>query len=147
MTASLPATVRPDSFVTLHYRLATPDGEEFLSTFDLSPSTVQMGSGQLAEALERCLLGLAEGERRVFELSPAEAFGEVNPRLFERIALSALPPDTPLAENSLVEFTAPNGQTFAGFLRERTATHGLFDFNHPLAGKPIRFEVAIIGVL
>ena len=52
-----------------------------------------------------------------------------------------------LKENSVVEFTAPNGGTFAGFLRELGATHALFDFNHPMAGKAIRFEVKIIGIM
>ena len=141
------ATVQPGSYLTLHYRLSTLDGEEFVSTFDMSPATLQMGSGQLAENLESLLVGLPARERFVFELEPAQGFGERNPRLVERIALSALPPGMELKENSVVEFTAPNGSTFAGFLREMDATHGLFDFNHPLAGKTVRFEVEIIGIM
>lgn len=141
------ATVRPDSYLTLHYRLSTLDGEEFLSTFEMSPATLQMGCGQLAENLEALLVGLTAKERFVFELAPAQGFGEYSPRLVERIALSALPPGMELKENSVVEFSAPNGSTFAGFLRELDATHGLFDFNHPLAGKTVRFEVEIIGIM
>ena len=141
------ATVRPDSYLTLHYRITTLDGEEFLSTFDMSPATLQMGSGQLSENLESVLVGLPAKERVVFELEPAQAFGEHNPRLVERIAREALPAGMELKENSVVEFSAPNGATFAGFLRELDATHGLFDFNHPLAGKTIRFEVDIIGIM
>ena len=141
------ATVRSDSYLTLHYRITTLDGEEFLSTFDMSPATLQMGSGQLSENLESVLIGLTAKERFAFQLEPAQAFGMHNERLVERIALDALPAGTELKENSVVEFTAPNGATFAGFLRERDDTHGLFDFNHPLAGKTIRFEVEIIGIL
>ena len=139
-------TVRSDSYLTLHYRITTLDGEEFLSTFDMSPATLQMGSGQLAENLESVLIGLSAHERFVFELEPAQAFGEHNPRLVERLALSSLPAGMELKENSVVEFTAPNGASFAGFLRELDATHGLFDFNHPLAGKTLTFEVEIIEV-
>jgi FKBP-type peptidyl-prolyl cis-trans isomerase SlpA len=147
---SEPPTVRPDSFLTLHYRLSAlenPGGEAFVSTFDFSPATLQMGSGQWSEGLERCLLGLPEGERRVFELAPREAFGETNPRLVERIARAALPPDAELKQNALVEFTAPNGANFSGFLRELSDTHALFDFNHPLAGKSVRLEVEILAIL
>ncbi len=140
-------TVRSDSYLTLHYRITTLEGEEFLSTFDMSPATLQMGSGQLAENLESCLVGLPAHERFVFQLEPEEAFGVHNPRLVERIARSALPADMELKENSVVEFGAPNGATFAGFLRELTADSALFDFNHPMAGKPIRFEVEIIGIM
>ena len=140
------ATVRSDSYLTLHYRITTLDGEEFLSTFDMSPATLQMGSGQLAENLESVLIGLPD-ERFVFELEPAQAFGQHNERLVERILRSGLPADMELKENSVVEFTAPNGGTFAGFLRELDDTHALFDFNHPMAGKTIRFEVEIIGIM
>lgn len=102
---------------------------------------------RLAENLESVLIGLPAHERFVFQLEPEEAFGQNNPRLVERIARGGLPADMELKENSVVEFTAPNGDTFAGFLRELDATHALFDFNHPLAGQPIRFEVEIIGIM
>ena len=141
------ATVRSDSFLTLHYRISGVDGDEFLSTFDMSPATLQMGSGQLAENLESVLIGLSAHERFVFQLEPEEAFGEHNPRLVERIARNGLPADMELKPNSVIEFTASNGATFAGFLRELDATHGLFDFNHPMAGKTISFEVEIIGIM
>ncbi|MCK6391446.1 MAG: FKBP-type peptidyl-prolyl cis-trans isomerase [Azonexus sp.] len=140
-------TVRSDSYLTLHYRITTLDGEEFLSTFDMSPATLQMGSGQLAENLENVLIGLTAHEHFVFELPPEQGFGVHNERLVERIARSGLPADMVLQENSVVEFTAPNGGTFAGFLRELDETSALFDFNHPMAGKTIRFEVKIIGIM
>ena len=147
-SCSSPATVLPDSYLTLHYRLAGIDGTEFVSTFDMSPATLQMGCGQLAEPLERCLIGLSTEARHVFELAADDAFGAHNPRLVERIARSALPPEVELKENSLIEFAAPNGGPgFAGFLRELTETSALFDFNHPLAGKNIRFTVQIVGIM
>jgi FKBP-type peptidyl-prolyl cis-trans isomerase SlpA len=148
MNDSSVATVLPDSYLTLHYRLSDPHGNEFVSTFDLSPATLQMGSGQLAEPLEHCLIGLSARQPKVFELDAASAFGEHNPRLVERIARSALPPEIELKENSLIEFGAPDGGVgFSGVLLELTDTTALFDFNHPLAGKPVRFEVEIIGIM
>ena len=142
------ATVQPDSYLTLHYSLADLAGSEYVSTFGLSPATLQMGSGQLAETLESCLLGLPVGERHVFELAAADAFGAHNPRLVESIARSALPPEIELRVNSLIEFSAPDGAaSFAGFLRELNESSALFDFNHPLAGQAIRFEVEVIAIL
>ncbi|HPU81366.1 FKBP-type peptidyl-prolyl cis-trans isomerase [Accumulibacter sp.] len=146
--ANTNATVLPDSFLTLHYSLADRDGDEYVSTFGLSPATLQMGSGQLAETLEQCLLGMAAGKRQVFQLAATDAFGAHNPRLVERIARSALPPEIELRVNSLVEFSSPDGAgNFAGFLRELTDNSALFDFNHPLAGKALRFEVEVIAIL
>ena len=142
------ATVLADSFLTLHYSLGDRDGDEYVSTFGLSPATLQMGSGQIAETLEQCLLGMAVGERQVFQLAATDAFGAYNPRLVERIARSALPPEIELRVNSLVEFSSPDGAgNFAGFLRELTDNSALFDFNHPLAGKALRFEVEVIAIM
>jgi FKBP-type peptidyl-prolyl cis-trans isomerase SlpA len=139
--------IQADSLLTLHYRLTTQDGEDVVSTFDLGPATIQMSNGELNENLEACLVGLVSGEHAVFEV-PAEAgFGQHNPALVQRIARSALPVDQDLKENTLIEFASPEGAEFAGFVREVDATHALVDFNHPLAGKSLRFEVQIIGLL
>ncbi|QWT45067.1 FKBP-type peptidyl-prolyl cis-trans isomerase [Azospira inquinata] len=148
MNAETPVTVQADSFLTLHYRVTTGDGTEILNTFEMKPATLQMGSGQLAENLERCLLGLPAGkEVHSFDLPPDTGFGEHNPRLVERIALSAMPAGVELKENALVEFSDSEKGDFAGFIRELTDRYALVDFNHPLAGKQVRFEVQIIGIL
>ena len=151
---SMSPTVRADSFLTLHYRLSDDAGNEYVSTFDLAPATLQMGGGQLAEALEKHLFGLRAGQRRIIELARGEAFGAYNPQRVERIARSALPPEIELAVNTLVEFAAPasesaggDGGRLIGFVRELSETSALFDFNHPLAGKALRFEVEIIAIL
>lgn len=139
--------VRPDSLVTLHYRLATADDIELVSTFDASPATLQLGSGELAPPLEACLDGLPVGERHVFLLEPEQAFGPHNPQLVQRMPRAELPSGGKIELHSLVEFAAPNGGKFAGLLRELDGDSALIDFNHPLAGKAIRFEVEVIGIL
>jgi len=140
--------VRPDSLVTLHYRVTTADGSELISTFDATPATLQLGSGELAPPLEACLAGLPVGERQVFMLEPEQAFGAHNPDLLKRLLLGELPNDgADLAPHAVIEFTAPGGGKFAGLVRELDATAALIDFNHPLAGKSIRFEAEVIGIL
>lgn len=57
-------SVQPDSLVTLHYRMALPDGEELITTFGGNPATLRLGNGELAPTLEQCLNGLPVGERR-----------------------------------------------------------------------------------
>lgn len=139
--------IQADSLLTLHYRLTTQEGEEVVSTFDLGPATIQLSNGELNENLEACLIGLSSGEHAIFEV-PAEAgFGQHNPGLVQRIARTALPVDQELKENTLIEFASPDGAEFAGFVRAVDDTHALMDFNHPLAGKSLRFEVQIIGLL
>jgi FKBP-type peptidyl-prolyl cis-trans isomerase SlpA len=114
--------VTPSAYLTLHYRLASSDGVEMISTFIENPATLQLGQGQLAPFLEACLMGLPEGDENS-------------------------PPDAEYKIGDLVNFTAPSGGRFAGVLREIDAHGALFDFNHPLAGQSVRFEVNIIGIL
>jgi FKBP-type peptidyl-prolyl cis-trans isomerase SlpA len=139
--------VTPGSFVTLHYRLATDDDKELVSTFGASPATLQLGSGELAPPLEACLDGLPEGEHHVFLLEPEQAFGPHNPDLVQRFARADLPAGASAELHALIEFATPDGMRFSGRVRELDDTTALVDFNHPLAGRAIRFEVQVIGVL
>lgn len=139
--------VKRDSLVTLKYRIASGDGTELISTFGATPACLQLGSGELAPALESCLDGLPVGEHRLFLLEPQQAFGMHNPQLVQRIPRGELPNGAVLEALSLVEFSAPNGSRFTGLVREVDEQAALIDFNHPLAGKAIRFEVEVIGIL
>jgi len=144
--------VQPDSFLTLHYRLAGPDGAAILDTFADKPATLSLGSGQLAPAIEARLVGLAEGAEATFELPPGAAFGERNAALVQRVALATLrqhgDPEAEYAVGEVVEFPTPDGEgRYAGVVREVGADWVLFDFNHPLAGRAVRFDVKLLGVM
>ena len=140
-------TVRAGNLITLHYRVATGDDTELVSTFGSTPATLQLGNGELAPPLEHCLIGINVGERHVFLLEADQAFGSHNPQLTQRMARTALPPDSSPELHGLIQFAAPNGDKFTGIVRELDDEAVLVDFNHPLAGKPVRFEVEIIGIL
>ena len=144
--------VEPGSFLTLHYRLGDPGGAAFGDTFGAQPATLSLGTGELAPAMEARLIGLAEGSRACFELAPGEAFGERNPGLLQRVHRSLLAEhgdaDAEYRVGDVVRFPAPDGQaSFAGVVREIVGDALVFDFNHPLAGRPVTFEVELIGIL
>jgi FKBP-type peptidyl-prolyl cis-trans isomerase SlpA len=144
--------VRPDSHLTLHYRISLArTGDDVISTFSDRPATLTLGLGQLAEPLERRLLGLREGEAARFELAPEEAFGPRNPALLQRVSRALLDAHgesgASYAPGDLLDFAAPDGGRYAGVVKEVDDGGALLDFNHPLAGQPIRFEVRILGVL
>ena len=139
--------VKADSLVTLNYRIASSDDVEFIGTFDSAPAVLQLGSGELSPALERCLTGMAVGQRQLFTLDPQDGFGPHLPQMVQRIPRDRLPNGDKLQVQSLLEFDAPNGARFTGLIREVDDTSALIDFNHPLAGKSIRCEAEIIGIL
>ena len=145
-------TVEPGSFLTLHYRLAGPHGD-VINTFTDKPATLSIGSGELTPALEQCLLGQEEGTHDTVDLAPNEAFGERNPDMQQWVARKLLnelgDPMERYAAGDVVQFPTPDGLgSYAGTVLE-VAEDGavLFDFNHPLAGQPVTFEVHVIGVL
>jgi FKBP-type peptidyl-prolyl cis-trans isomerase SlpA len=144
--------VQPASFLTLHYRLAGPEGDDLINTFNHKPATLSLGTGELAPAVEARLLGLTEGTHARFELAAGEAFGQRNPALLQRVRRSLLDELGDAAERysvgDVVRFPTPDGRgAYAGVVREVAAESLLFDFNHPLAGRPVTFEVQLIGVL
>jgi FKBP-type peptidyl-prolyl cis-trans isomerase SlpA len=144
--------VQAGSFLTLHYRLSGPDGADLINTFDDKPATLSLGTGELAPAVEARLLGLTEGTHTSFDLAAGEAFGERNADLVQRVKRSLLnelgDPDEQYSVGDVVQFPTPDGQgAYAGVVREVAGDSLLFDFNHPLAGRPVTFEVQLIGVL
>jgi len=144
--------VQPGSFLTLHYRLAGPDGADVVNTFNDKPATLSLGTGELAPAVEARLIGLPEGAKQSFSLAAGEAFGQRNPELLQRVKLALLhqigDPDASYEVGDVVQFPTPGGQgAYAGVVREVGDDWLLFDFNHPLAGHPVRFDVHVIGVL
>jgi FKBP-type peptidyl-prolyl cis-trans isomerase SlpA len=146
------SAIQAGSFLTLHYRLAGPDGRDVINTFDDKPATLSLGTGELAPAMEKRLIGLAEGARATFELAAGEAFGQRNPEMIQRVKRALLDqlgdPEEDYSVGDVVQFPTPNGQgTYAGAVREVGGDWLLFDFNHPLAGQPVTFEVHVIGVL
>ncbi len=155
-TTIAPASVQPGSFLTLHYRLAGPAGD-IINTFGGKPATLSIGQGELSPAVEQCLLGMQEGARASFELPAGSAFGERKIEMVQWVARKLLKtlgdPLEVYKVGDVVQFPTPDGQAqYAGAVvqvgeGEEGSAAVLFDFNHPLAGQPVTFEVELIGVL
>lgn len=158
MASSAPR-VQPGSFLTLHYRLAGPGGD-IINTFGDKPATLTLGTGELSPAVEQRLLGLQEGARASFDIPPGEAFGDRNPEMVQWVARKLLTqmgdPDERYAVGDVVQFPTPDGiGQYAGAVKQLGEDRDgdghpdavQFDFNHPLAGQPVTFEVQLIGVL
>ena len=152
MTDVPSTTVQPGSFLTLHYRLGGPQGD-VINTFGGKPATLSLGAGELSPAVEQRLIGLAEGTRTSFEIPAGEAFGERNPDMVQWLARKELDqlgdPHERYAVGEVVQLPTPDGQgQFAAVVQAVREDGALrLDFNHPLAGQPVTFEVEIIGII
>ena len=143
--------VQPGSFLTLHYRLSG-GGAAFVDTFGAQPATLSLGNGELAPAVEARLIGLAEGSEETFSLAAGEAFGERDAGLVQRVRRSLLDAhgdaDGDYRVGDVVRFPTPDGQaTFAGVVQEVGDDDVVFDFNHPLAGRPVTFDVKLVAIM
>jgi FKBP-type peptidyl-prolyl cis-trans isomerase SlpA len=153
-TAHTLPVIEAGSFLTLHYRMAGPDGINIINTFDGKPATLSLGTGELSPALEQKLIGLPEGTRVTFSLAAGEAFGERNADLLQWVARKLLnelgDPAEQYTVGDVVQFPTPDGMgQYAGAVQQVGGPGDAvqFDFNHPLAGQPVIFEVQVIGVL
>ena len=149
--STAPAVVAAGSFLTLHYRLAGPAGD-IINTFADKPATLSLGTGELSPAVELRLIGLEEGTHATFDIPAGEAFGDRNAEMQQWVARTLMAklgdPDERYAVGDVVQFPTPDGQgSYAGAVIASNDTAVQFDFNHPLAGQPVTFEVRLIGVL
>jgi FKBP-type peptidyl-prolyl cis-trans isomerase SlpA len=148
-------TVQADSYLTLHYRIVIQSGagagSVFIDTFDGRPATLQMGVGQWAPGMEQALLGRAEGDCFSIELTPEQAYGERNPELIQRVSAAMLAQhagqDAEFDPGDMVSFTAPNGGQYSGVFKEMDDAGAIFDFNHPLAGRSLKVDIDLLGVI
>lgn len=138
--------VGPDSRVTLHFSLSLADGELVDSTFDQSPASLEIGDGSLLPGFERCLFGLRPGDRERFRIPPEDGFGQPNPNNVQRIARSSFSSEFELAEGLVISFADAGRGELPGVVAEFNDEEVVVDFNHPLAGRELLFEVEILAV-
>jgi len=132
--------------VTLHFALKLEDGELVDSTFEKEPATLEIGDENLPENFEAYLLGLKAGDHQTFQVPPEKAFGQHNPsnvQTFKRHEFSA---DMVLEPGVVVSFADVRQQELPGVVKRVEGDVVDVDFNHPLAGHTLQFEVQIIDV-
>ena len=141
-------TARPGDRVLLRYALRIENGMVIVSNLeDAEPETIRLGDGTLAPGLEEAVIGLAEGQRRRERLAPEAGFGQTDPALVHDLALNDLPVEPALRAGTLMEFSLPDGRTLAGHVLEVGSQYARVDFNHPLAGHAVEFDVELVRIL
>lgn len=133
------------STVTLHFSLKFDNGEVVDSNFEKDPATFTIGDGSLLPGFERVLFGLKDADKRTFEILPEQGFGtpnEQNVQIMPRSQFDSMELDYGV----LVIFKDAAGGEMPGVVKAFNDQQVTIDFNHPLAGKVIVFDVEIIQV-
>lgn len=138
-------SIAPDAKVTLHFAIKLEDGSVVDSNFEGSPATFVVGDGQLLEGFENALLGMKAGDEAAIDITPEQGFGMSNPSNIQRIPRGQFG-DMELEPGLVVSFADAGNGELPGVISEFDEKMVSVDFNHPLAGKNLKFEVKIIAV-
>ena len=133
------------SQVTLHFAIKLENGDVVDSTFDKQPASFTVGDGSLLPGFEMALYGLKCGDQRSLPITPDQGFGQSNPQnvqVMPRSAFAAME----LSEGLLVIFNDAANAELPGVVKAFDDARVTIDFNHPLAGKNLTFDVEIIEV-
>lgn len=139
-------TVGPGTRVTLHFALRLNGGHVIDSNFEREPATFIVGDGNLLLGFEKAMYGLLEGARETFIIKPEDGFGQRNPNNIQEIARTQFSPDIELSEGLMLSFADAQKTELPGVVQEFNDNVVVVDFNHPLAGRDILFEVAILRI-
>ena len=137
--------IGPDMQVTLHFSLSLENGEQVDSTFDKKPATFKVGDGNLLPGFEQTLFGLKAGDKRTFQIAPEQGFGQHNPQNVQTMPRSQFE-GMELSEGLLVIFNDAAKTELPGIVKAFDDRQVTVDFNHPLAGKSLTFDVEIFEV-
>ncbi len=107
------------------------------------PSWLVMGDGSFSPAFENELFEKQAGDNLTFELEAEDAFGKANPDLIQFMDISQFPNDLELKEGAIIAFDQPSGGQLPGLIRQVQGSSVKVDFNHPLAGEKVVFEIEI----
>lgn len=143
--SSLPFITR-GSVVKLSYRLSI-DGDTIISVDKDHPVEFVQGNGEIISGLENSLYGMRKGEIKQVRIEPILAYGKHNPTLLVKITKSELPSVIPLFPGVILEVKDRDGNLAEGRIDKVESDIISIDFNHPLSGKILDFDIKIEDVI
>jgi len=139
-------SVGPGCAVTMHFSLRFRDGMVADASEPGEPMTFVMGDGSMVQGLELALYGLKAGDKQTIELDPLHAFGFSDPENVHSLPRTEFAPELPLDIGIVLAFSTPSGEEVPGMIKEVRDDEVIVDFNHPLAGHDVIFEVEIVDI-
>lgn len=139
------AVIESGSQVGLAYTLSLEDGTKVETNVGEEALRFEQGSGQIIPGLDKELVGMAVGDTKQVTVSPDEGYGEINPDAFQQVPVSELPEDgrTP---GTVLMAQDPEGQVRQLRVHEVEGETATLDFNHPLAGQTLVFDIEILEI-
>jgi peptidylprolyl isomerase len=138
--------VKVGSRVTLHYRGTLKDGSVFDQSREDHPLVFTAGTGQMIPGFDKAVMGMKVGEEKTFTIPAAEAYGPKNLKMIRNVPRSAFKEDFTAADGDQITIRNSAGLALHGVLVSQTPDSLLIDFNHPLAGQDLTFDIKIVSI-
>ena len=138
-------TITQGKTVAITYTLTLENGQVVDSNVDDTPLTYVQGEEQLIFGLEQALAGKMAGETLKVSIQPEEGYGAISEDAFIDVPLEHLPPEG-RQPGAMITAVGPQGQELEGMVTTINEQSATVDFNHPLAGEVLHFDVTIVSV-
>ena len=140
-------TVQPGDQVTFHCSITLKDGTVAETTFADEPIQITMGDDSvLLNGLQLAMYGMKVGDKEKVWIEPADAYGMPEDEAIQTLPLSDFPDSLKPEVGQIIAFSTPSGEEIPGAVTEIEGDQVTVDFNHPLAGHEIQFEVEILEI-
>ena len=140
---SMNVPVSEGTRVFLNFSVSLEDGSEVDTNFGSDPVDFVVGDGSLLPGFERLIFGMSAGERQMFTVSPENAFGQPNDNNVQYLPRDQFDEDLELEIGLVFSFADAGGGELPGMVIEFDESEVTVDFNHPLAGRTILFDVLV----
>lgn len=138
-------TVSEGKTVKVHYTL-TVDGQVVDSSNGREPLQFKVGDHKVIPGFEKAVTGMKAGEKKSFQLNPEEAYGPENPKAFQDVPKKQLPPNITPKKGMTLSTTSKDGRRINVMIHEVKKDVVVINFNHPLAGKTLHFEIEVMEI-
>jgi peptidylprolyl isomerase len=138
--------VENGKYVSVEYTGKLGNGEVFDSSEGRQPLEVHMGAGEMINGFESQLLGMSVNDKKVFTLSPEDAYGQKNPDMMKSIPRSEVPPKMDVQIGMVIGLMTQQGERIPARIVKLDDETLTLDLNHPLAGESLTFEIEVVGI-
>lgn len=132
--------------VKVHYTGTLADGTAFDSSRGSDPLEVTLGSGSVIAGFEQALMGMSVGESKTVTIGAAEAYGEHHADRVHEVEREKMPDDIDLRVGVILEAVGAGGVPLPVQIAGLSETMVTLDFNHPLAGQDLTFELELVEI-
>ncbi|MGY8871346.1 MAG: FKBP-type peptidyl-prolyl cis-trans isomerase [Pseudomonadales bacterium] len=136
--------IGPEKTITLHFEIRLQNGDVVDSNFASQPATFTVGDGNMLAGFEAAIFGLKVGDRQIFKITPEHGFGMPNPSNIQKVGRESFS-GIELEAGLVIGFQDASGE-LPGVVVSFDDINVEVDFNHPLAGKDLEFEVEILQI-